>query len=98
MTQATVTEVGEGGAATKLLGRSGIAAIRSMSANTKIAVGVAGGYLLGRTKKAKMALMLASLLGGKRLATHRAELLEHGQKLLCANAFRTRAEQQEPET
>ena len=34
----------------------------------KIATGVAGGYLLGRTKKLKLALTVAGLLAGKKLA------------------------------
>ncbi|MFI0777873.1 hypothetical protein [Streptomyces sp. NPDC021212] len=35
--------------------------------NGKIAVAVAGGYLLGRTKKAKLALGLGMLLAGKKI-------------------------------
>ena len=71
----------EGGVATCC---SGGAASRLyyMSANTKIAAGVAGGYLLGRTKKMRLAMMLAGALAGKRLSTQRQELLSQGQKLL----------------
>jgi hypothetical protein len=40
-----------------------------MAATTaKIAAGVAGGYLLGRTKKFRLAMMIAGLLAGKKLA------------------------------
>ena len=35
---------------------------------TKLAAGVAGGYLLGRTKKLKLAISLAGMLAGKKLA------------------------------
>ncbi|MEX0429391.1 hypothetical protein AB3X52_17365 [Nocardioides sp. DS6] len=52
-----------------------------MSATTKIAVGVASGYLLGRTKKLKLAVTVAGLLAGQRLAG-RGSLLEQGSKLL----------------
>ncbi|MHA4812992.1 hypothetical protein ACXZ65_01420 [Streptomyces aculeolatus] len=38
------------------------------SHKTTVLAGVAGGYLLGRTKKAKLALTLAALVAGKRLA------------------------------
>ncbi|MFI0821799.1 hypothetical protein ACH4TX_33170 [Streptomyces sp. NPDC021098] len=38
-----------------------------MMTNGKIAVAVAGGYLLGRTKKAKLALGLGMLLAGKKI-------------------------------
>ncbi|MEU1803949.1 hypothetical protein [Streptomyces sp. NPDC019937] len=39
-----------------------------MMTNGKIAVAVAGGYLLGRTKKAKLALGLGMLLAGKKIS------------------------------
>lgn len=38
------------------------------SHKTTVLAGVAGGYLLGRTKKAKLALTLAALVAGRRLA------------------------------
>jgi hypothetical protein len=38
-----------------------------MNTSTKIGVAVVGGYVLGRRKKAKMALLLGSVLLGKRL-------------------------------
>ncbi|WP_030835080.1 hypothetical protein [Streptomyces hygroscopicus] len=39
-----------------------------MMTNGKIAVAITGGYLLGRTKKAKLALGLGMLLAGKKIA------------------------------
>ncbi|MGW3406944.1 hypothetical protein, partial [Streptomyces zhihengii] len=38
-----------------------------MTKNAKIAVALVGGYLLGRTKKAKMAIGLGMFLAGKKL-------------------------------
>ena len=55
-----------------------------MSANSKIALAVAGGYLLGRTKKLRLAVTLAGMMAGKRLATNR-DLLSQGTKLLEGN-------------
>lgn len=52
-----------------------------MSATTKIALGVASGYLLGRTKKLRLAVTVAGLLAGQRMAG-RGSLLEQGTKLL----------------
>jgi hypothetical protein len=56
-----------------------------MSAQTKIVVGVLGGYLLGRTKKFRLALTLGSALAGQRLVNHREDLLAQGSKLLEGN-------------
>ena len=56
-----------------------------MSATTKIAVGVAGGYLLGRTKKLRLALTLGSMLAGQRLMTNQRELVGQGLKALGAS-------------
>ncbi|MFJ9316058.1 hypothetical protein ACIRN4_17845 [Pimelobacter simplex] len=55
-----------------------------MSANSKIALAVAGGYLLGRTKKLRLAMTLAGMLAGKKLATNR-QLLAQGAKLVEGN-------------
>ena len=52
-----------------------------MSATTKIAVGVASGYLLGRRKKLRLALTVGSMLAGRKLATNPQALLAQGQKL-----------------
>jgi hypothetical protein len=47
----------------------------------RVALGVAGGYFLGRTKKMKLALMLAGMAAGRR-AGGPGELLSQGSKLL----------------
>jgi hypothetical protein len=47
----------------------------------RVALGVAGGYLLGRTKKMKLALMLGGMAAGRR-AGGPGELLSRGTKLL----------------
>jgi hypothetical protein len=52
-----------------------------MSATTKIAVGVASGYLLGRTKKLRLAITVGSMLAGQRIATNPQALLAQGSKL-----------------
>ncbi len=53
-----------------------------MSATTKIAVGVASGYLLGRTKKLKLAITVGSLLAGRRIATNPQALLAQSSQLI----------------
>src|SRR5690242_19039664 len=70
--------------------QSGRAASRlgSMSVPTRIVVGVAGGYLLGRTKKLRLALALGGLLAGGKLASQGKGvqgLLGQGSKLLESN-------------
>jgi hypothetical protein len=50
----------------------------------RVALGVAGGYLLGRTKKMKLALMLGGMAAGRR-AGGPGELLGQGTKLLAAS-------------
>jgi hypothetical protein len=58
-----------------------------MGATSKIALGVAGGYVLGRSKKLKLAIALGGMLAGKRLAGGRngllpgADLLEKSPEL-----------------
>src|SRR6476620_2332118 len=56
-----------------------------MSATTKIAVGVASGYLLGRTKKLRLAITVGSMLAGQRLSTNPQALLAQGAKLADKN-------------
>jgi hypothetical protein len=56
-----------------------------MSATTKIAVGVAAGYLLGRTKKMKLAITVGSMLAGQRIATNPTALMAQGNKLIDGN-------------
>jgi hypothetical protein len=50
----------------------------------RVALGVAGGYLLGRTKKMKLALMLGGMAAGRR-AGGPGELLNRGTKLVEAS-------------
>lgn len=52
-----------------------------MKCGARVALGVAGGYFLGRTKKMKLALMLGGMAAGRR-AGGPGELLAQGQKLL----------------
>jgi hypothetical protein len=52
-----------------------------MKCGARVALGVAGGYFLGRTKKMKVALMLGGMAAGRR-AGGRTELLAQGAKLL----------------
>jgi hypothetical protein len=48
----------------------------------RVALGVAGGYFLGRTKKMKLALMLAGMAAGRQVGGP-GELLKGGTKLLA---------------
>jgi hypothetical protein len=52
-----------------------------MKCGARVAIGVAGGYFLGRTKKMKLALMLGGLAAGRR-AGGPGELLGQGMKLV----------------
>ncbi|MDT7753719.1 MAG: hypothetical protein QOD96_7381, partial [Pseudonocardiales bacterium] len=52
-----------------------------MKCGARVAIGVAGGYFLGRTKKMKLALMLGGMAAGRQ-AGGPAELLGQGAKLL----------------
>ena len=56
-----------------------------MSATAKIGLGVAAGYLLGRTKKFKLAITVGSMLAGQRIATSPQGLLKQGSKLVEGN-------------
>ncbi|MDT7649024.1 MAG: hypothetical protein QOI36_430 [Pseudonocardiales bacterium] len=52
-----------------------------MKCGARVALGVAGGYFLGRTKKMKLAMMLGGMAAGRR-AGGPGELLKAGTKLL----------------
>ncbi|MEK6439502.1 hypothetical protein [Pseudonocardia sp. T1-2H] len=52
-----------------------------MKCGVRVALGVAGGYFLGRTKKMKLAMMLGGMAAGRR-AGGPGELLAQGSKLL----------------
>lgn len=56
-----------------------------MSAATKVALGVASGYVLGRTKKLRLAITVGSMLAGHRVATNPQALLAQGAKLAERN-------------
>ena len=56
-----------------------------MSSTSKIVLGVASGYLLGRTKKFKLAITVGSMLAGQRISTNPQALLAQGSKLLEGN-------------
>src|ERR1700712_3875790 len=51
----------------------------------KIALAVIGGYLLGRTKRMKLAIMLGGALAGKKISTDPAALLGQATKLVNAS-------------
>lgn len=53
-----------------------------MKCGARVALGVAGGYFLGRTKKMKLAMMLAGMAAGRQ-AGGPGELLKGGTKLLA---------------
>jgi hypothetical protein len=55
-----------------------------MKCGVRVALGVAGGYFLGRTKKMKLALMLSGMAAGRR-AGGPSGLLSQGSKLLSAS-------------
>ena len=57
----------------------------AMSTESRVALAVAGGYLLGRNKKMKLAISLGSMLIGKRVATNPRALLKQGRELVDAN-------------
>ena len=56
-----------------------------MSAAAKIGLGVASGYLLGRTKKLRLAITIGSMLAGQRIATSPQGLLKQGSQLIDQN-------------
>jgi hypothetical protein len=53
-----------------------------MKCGVRVALGVAGGYFLGRTRKMKLALALAGAAAGRRGAAGPAGLLQGGAKVL----------------
>jgi len=56
-----------------------------VNATARIAAAVAGGYLLGRTKKLKLAITVGSMLAGQRISTNPRELLRQGAQLIESN-------------
>ena len=55
-----------------------------MKCGARVALGVVGGYFLGRTKKMKLAMMLGGMAAGRR-AGGPGELLRTGSKLLSSS-------------
>ena len=56
-----------------------------MDAKQKVAAAVAAGYLLGRTKKLKLAITVGSVLAGQRLSTNPQKLLKGASSLVQNN-------------
>jgi outer membrane biosynthesis protein TonB len=56
-----------------------------MSSNAKVVIAVASGYLLGRSKKMKLAITVGSMLAGQRIATDPRGLMKQGQQLVQGN-------------
>jgi hypothetical protein len=56
-----------------------------MSAGARIAAAVAAGYLLGRTKKLRLAITVGGMLAGKKIATDPRGLLKQGAELVEGN-------------
>ena len=56
-----------------------------MDAKSKVAAAVAAGYLLGRTKKLKLAITVGSVLAGQRISTNPQKLLKGASGLVQNN-------------
>jgi hypothetical protein len=56
-----------------------------MDSKQKVAAAVAAGYLLGRTKKLKLAITVGSVLAGQRLSTNPQKLLKGASSLVQNN-------------
>src|SRR5215207_11516020 len=58
---------------------------KHMDAKSKVAAAVAAGYLLGRTKKLKLAITVGSVLAGQRISTNPQKLLKGASGLVQNN-------------
>ncbi|WP_026536329.1 hypothetical protein [Arthrobacter sp. H14] len=56
-----------------------------MDEKAKLTAILLGGYLLGRTKKAKLALTVAGLIGGRQLSSNKGELMGQVNELAKAS-------------
>lgn len=56
-----------------------------MNCKTQVGLALAGGYLLGRTKRMKLALMIGGMAAGRKLSTNPGELLGKGADMLRSN-------------
>ena len=58
-------EARDRGGRRRFMGRGNRTEMDVMKCGARVALGVAGGYFLGRTKKMKLALMLAGMAAGR---------------------------------
>src|SRR5215213_4937943 len=58
---------------------------KQMDAKQKVAAAVAAGYLLGRTKKLKLAVTVGSVLAGQRVSSNPQKLLKGASSLVQNN-------------
>jgi hypothetical protein len=58
---------------------------KHMDPKSKVAAAVAAGYLLGRTKKLKLAVTVGSVLAGQRISTNPQKLLKGASGLVQSN-------------
>ena len=65
-----------------------------MSTATRVGTAMAAGYVLGRTKKLKLAISVGSMLVGQRIATNPRALLKQGQQLVDSNPELAKIEEQ----
>lgn len=56
-----------------------------MKSVPRIATAVAVGYVLGRTRKMKLAIAVGSMMAGRRLATNPRELMERGIERIASS-------------
>ena len=65
-----------------------------MKCRVQVGLALAGGYLLGRTKKMKLALILAGVTAGRGLPTRPAELLKQGSDAMRSSPELTKLVEQ----
>ena len=65
-----------------------------MSTATRVGTAMAAGYVLGRTKKLKLAISVGSMLVGQRIATNPRARLKQGQQLVDSNPELAKIEEQ----
>jgi hypothetical protein len=56
-----------------------------MKAGPRIVTAVAIGYMLGRTHKMKLAIALAGIMAGRKIATNPLELLQQGVRMVASS-------------
>ncbi len=65
-----------------------------MSTATRVGTAMVAGYVLGRTKKLKLAISVGGMLVGQRIATNPRALLKQGQQLVESNPELAKIEEQ----